>query len=71
VRQKGNGKSRGLYLFFCGKGKENRQLEAEFSVHHNIVSAVKTVEFVRDWVSYTECPRRKGQYSGRSYYLSF
>ena len=34
--------------FFYGKGKDNHQFGAEFSVHHNIVSAVKIVKFVRD-----------------------
>ena len=42
----------GDYNFFYGKGNEIHQFGAEFSVHHNIVSAVKLVEFVRDRVSY-------------------
>ena len=31
----------GDYIFFYGKGKENRQLGTGFFVHHRIVSALK------------------------------
>ena len=48
---KGQGKSRGLHFFLC-KRKKNHQLGKGFIVHHRIVSAVKRVEFVSDWVSY-------------------
>jgi len=44
-------KSRGLYIFY-GKGNENYQRRTGFFVHHRILSAVKTVEFVSDRVSY-------------------
>jgi hypothetical protein len=45
-------KSRGLYIFY-GKGNENYQRKTELFVHHRIVSAVKTVEFVSDRMPYT------------------
>jgi hypothetical protein len=41
----------GDYIFIYGKGNEN-QLRAGFFLHHRIVSAVKTVEFVSDRMSY-------------------
>ena len=42
----------GDYNFFYGKEKKNHQLGTGFFVHHRILSAVQTVEFVSDRVSY-------------------
>jgi hypothetical protein len=42
----------GDYIFFYGKGSENRQLGTGFFVHHRKVSAVKKEVFVSDWMSY-------------------
>jgi len=49
--QKGHRKSRRLY-FFYGEGNENHQFGTEIFVHHRIVPAVTTVEFVSYWMSY-------------------
>jgi len=39
-------------IFYYRKGNENHQLGKGFSVHRRIVSAVKSVEFVSDRLSY-------------------
>jgi len=43
----------GDYNFFYGKGIKNHQLGTEFFLHHRIVSAVKTLEFITDRTSNT------------------
>ena len=48
---KGHGKNRD-YNFIYGKGNENHELRTGFFVHQSIISAIKTVEFVSDRVSY-------------------
>ena len=50
--QRGHCKSRGLYFFFYGKGKEDHQLGTGYFVHHRIVLAFKRVEFVSYRMSY-------------------
>jgi hypothetical protein len=42
----------GEYAFFYGKGNENRELGAGFSVHKRIISAGKRVAFINDRMSY-------------------
>ena len=52
VRWDRGGTIRADYNFFYGKGNENRLLGTGLIVHHRIVSAVTTAEFVSDRVSY-------------------
>jgi hypothetical protein len=40
------------YTFFYGQGNGDRQLGTDFFVHKRIVSAVRRVEFISDWMSY-------------------
>ena len=42
----------GDYIFFYGKGNENHQLGTGFFVHHRMLSAVTSEEFVSDRVSH-------------------
>jgi hypothetical protein len=42
----------GEYTFFYGKGNENYELGTDLLVHKRNISAVKTVEFVSDRMSY-------------------
>ena len=49
---KGGTARAGDYNFFYKKGNENRQLGTGYFVHHRIASAVKSVEFVSDRVTY-------------------
>jgi hypothetical protein len=51
VDKGGTARAGGIF-FFLGKGKQNHQFEAEFLVHHRIVSAVKRVEVVSARMSY-------------------
>jgi hypothetical protein len=51
VRQRRHCKSRGLY-FFGEKGNENHLLGTGFFVHQRILTAVKKLESVSDWMSY-------------------
>jgi hypothetical protein len=40
------------YIFFYGYGSANHHLETGFFVHTKMVSAIKSVEFIGDTVSY-------------------
>ena len=42
----------GDYNFFYGERNEKYQLGTGIFVHHRMLSAVKAVEFIRDWMSY-------------------
>jgi hypothetical protein len=42
----------GDYICFCGRGNKNHQPGTEFFVHHRTVSAVMTVEFDSNRMSY-------------------
>jgi hypothetical protein len=42
----------GKYTFFYGKWNENHELGTGFLVHEEIISAVKTVGFISDRMSY-------------------
>jgi hypothetical protein len=49
---KGGTTRAGDYNFFYEKGNENHRLETGFLIHHRIVSAVQTVEFISDRMSH-------------------
>jgi len=51
VGKKGHRKSRGFY-FFYGKGNKSHHLGTGFFVHHRTLSAVKSIQFISDRMSY-------------------
>jgi hypothetical protein len=53
VRWEGSGTApAGEYTFYYRKWNENHELGTGFFVHKRIISAVKSVECVSDWMSY-------------------
>jgi len=56
-------------IFSMGKEMIIISWEQVLFVHRRIVSAVKRVEFVRDRLSYTGCPRRNVPDFGRAFLM--
>jgi hypothetical protein len=57
------------YNFVYGKGNRNHQFVTRISIQHRILSAFKRVEFVRDRISNTRCPRRNVPNFGRVFLM--